>query len=262
MSVTLSEEAGVRYLHFGTEWIQGAMRMRKPFDLELEYTQQMMAWWLFLDATRRDFQIGQLGLGAGSLTKFCWKHCLSATITTVEIDAEVIACAHSMFALPVDDSRLTIVQADAAAYLARPRVRGSFDVLQVDLYDAAARGPVYGDAAFYADCQRALREPGVLVVNLFGLHASFHRNISALDAVFGGRVIALPEIDAGNRVALAFKGPPIAQPYAALYERAAVIHAHAGLRAKRWVDGLKHAAVKPRTPGRSLLSADKPLFEV
>ena len=28
--VTLSEQDGVRYLHFGTEWVQGAMLIRMP----------------------------------------------------------------------------------------------------------------------------------------------------------------------------------------------------------------------------------------
>jgi hypothetical protein len=41
--VTFSEEGGVRFLHFGTEWVQGAMRLRKPDHIELEYAQQMMA---------------------------------------------------------------------------------------------------------------------------------------------------------------------------------------------------------------------------
>ncbi|MFP3245446.1 MAG: spermidine synthase, partial [Paraburkholderia sp.] len=65
--VTFSEEGGVRYLHFGTEWVQGAMRLRKPDHIELEYAQQMMAWLLFLEAPKR---IVQLGLGAAALTKF------------------------------------------------------------------------------------------------------------------------------------------------------------------------------------------------
>ena len=47
--VTLSEQDGVRYLHFGTEWVQGAMRLRKPDWPELEYAQQMMAWMLFIE---------------------------------------------------------------------------------------------------------------------------------------------------------------------------------------------------------------------
>jgi hypothetical protein len=42
--VTLSEQDGVRFLHFGTEWVQGAMRIRKPDWIELEYAQQMSGY--------------------------------------------------------------------------------------------------------------------------------------------------------------------------------------------------------------------------
>ena len=56
--VTFSEEDGVRYLHFGTEWVQGAMRLKKPHHIELEYAQQMMAWLLFLATPARIVQLG------------------------------------------------------------------------------------------------------------------------------------------------------------------------------------------------------------
>jgi len=42
-SIDISEDDGVRYLHFGSEWIQGAMRIRRPWSLELHYTREMMA---------------------------------------------------------------------------------------------------------------------------------------------------------------------------------------------------------------------------
>lgn len=45
--VTFSESGGIRYLHFGTELIQGAMRIRDPNAIYLEYNQQMMAWLFF-----------------------------------------------------------------------------------------------------------------------------------------------------------------------------------------------------------------------
>ena len=64
--VTFSEEDGVRFLHFGTEWVQGAMRLKKPNHIELEYAQQMMAWLLFIETPKR---IVQLGLGSAALTK-------------------------------------------------------------------------------------------------------------------------------------------------------------------------------------------------
>ena len=44
--VTMSESAGVRYLHLGTPWIQGAMRIDAPLEIELEYVRRMMVWML------------------------------------------------------------------------------------------------------------------------------------------------------------------------------------------------------------------------
>ena len=47
--VNFSEHGDVRYLHLGTEWVQGSMLIDAPFDIELEYVQRMMAWLLFVD---------------------------------------------------------------------------------------------------------------------------------------------------------------------------------------------------------------------
>ena len=91
--VTLSEQDGVRYLHFGTEWVQGAMRIRKPDWPELEYAQQMMAWMLFVEDPHA---IVQLGLGAATLTKFSYRQFPQAQVTAVELNPSVIAiCADS-----------------------------------------------------------------------------------------------------------------------------------------------------------------------
>ena len=69
--VNLSESDGVRYLHLGTEWVQGSMRIDAPFDIDLEYVQRMMAWLLFVPpASVAGRHAMQLGLGAGAVTKF------------------------------------------------------------------------------------------------------------------------------------------------------------------------------------------------
>lgn len=44
---TVSEQQGIRYLHFDSPWIQGAMDLKRPDRLVLSYTEQMMAWLLF-----------------------------------------------------------------------------------------------------------------------------------------------------------------------------------------------------------------------
>ena len=80
----------MRYLHFGTEWIQGGMRISRPDALELAYQQEMMAPGLFLPEPRR---IVQLGLGAAALTKFCYRNVPSADVLVVELSQEVIDAA-------------------------------------------------------------------------------------------------------------------------------------------------------------------------
>jgi spermidine synthase len=235
--VTLSEEDGIRYLHFGTEWVQGAMRIARPWKIELEYQQQMMAPLLFLPAPAR---VLQLGLGAAALAKFCWRHLPSAEITVAEISEEVVETAHRWFGLPPQDERLAIRIDDACEVVAHPRLRRSFDWLQVDLYDRLARGPVLDDESFYLACRRALRAPGVAAFNLFG--RGFDASFGRIAAAFDDRALVLPEADAGNRIVLAFSGPPLAVQWPTLYSHAREIERQFGLPARKWVSGLRSQA--------------------
>jgi spermidine synthase len=200
--ITLSEEDGVRYLHFGSPWIQGAMRIRRPFDLYIEYTRDMMAWQEHVQAPKH---IAQLGLGAASLTKYCYKHYPQARVTAVEINPAVVACCHQFFKLPAQDARLSVVIEDAALWAANPRNAKSCDVLQVDLYDAAARGPVHDSVAFYSSCRSVLRKNGVMTVNVFGNGAGFEQSYAAIAQAFEGQCYARAQVDAGNRVVVAQK---------------------------------------------------------
>ena len=239
--VTFSEEDGVRYLHFGTEWIQGAMRLKKPEAIELEYAQQMMIWTLFIESPRA---IAQLGLGAAALTKFCHRHWPDADVTAVELNPAVVVAARSMFGLPDDDARLSVVVEDAETWVDDARNHRTLDVLQVDLYDARAEGPVLESGEFYAACRACLRSPGVLTVNLFGAHASFGRNMRALKEAFDGRVVALPEVHEGNRVAVAFNGPPLGVRWTSVRERADSIARSLKLPASTWVDALRESSLR------------------
>jgi spermidine synthase len=234
--VTLSELEGVRYLHFGTEWVQGAMRIRKPDWPELEYSQQMMAWMLFNDSPQR---IVQLGLGTGSLTKFCYRTFPDARVTAVELNPAVIAAGYSMFKLPENDDRLSVIEMDAGAFVEDSANHGAIDVLQVDLYDATARGPVLDTPDFYAACAACLTEGGIMTVNLFGDHPSYAKNLRAMRPAFG-QVLCLPEVHDGNVIAIAFK-QKFKLDFPTLYERAAEIKEATKLPARSWVNGLKQA---------------------
>lgn len=231
--VTFSEIGDVRYLHFGTPWVQGAMNIRQPFKLELEYARMMMAYLLFMDEPRH---VAQLGMGCASLTKFTYAYLKRTHSTVVELNPDVISACYGMFRLPVDD-RIDVVQADASVWVAQQN--DAYSVLQIDLYDASARGPVCDSIEFYQACCAALNAQGMATINLFGDHPSFEKNIQNLHAAFGGRVVALPEIHEGNRIALVFKGAPLTMTWAQLYERADNIEQLYELPAKRWVSGLK-----------------------
>jgi spermidine synthase len=237
--VTLSEQDGVRYLHFGTEWVQGAMRIRKPDWPELEYAQQMMAWMLWNPQPAR---IAQLGLGTATLTKYCYKQFPQAEVTAVELNPSVIAICTSMFKLPPNDARLRVVEMDALDYVNDEANHGTLDALQVDLYDATARGPVLDTPEFYQACNACLSDDGIMTVNLFGDHPSYAKNIKAMKFAFA-QLICLPQVHDGNVVAIAFKRRREID-LAALAERAAQIVAETKLPAKSWIKGITAALDK------------------
>jgi spermidine synthase len=213
------------------------MRIRKPDWIELEYAQQMMCWMLFCDAPRR---VAQLGLGTGALTKFCYRQFPGAQVTAVELNPAVIAVCNSMFKLPPEDERLAVLEMDALEFVNDPARFDTLDALQVDLYDATARGPVLDTPEFYQACAACLTDGGAMTVNLFGDHPSYAKNLKAMRFAFA-EVLCLPEVHEGNVVAIAFKKKRGlgSLDFAALYERAEQIHAATRLPAKSWVNGLK-----------------------
>jgi spermidine synthase len=245
--ITLSEEAGIRYLHFGSPWIQGAMRIRRPWEIVIDYVALMQSWLLFLDPPKR---ILQIGLGAGALTKHSYRFLPQSRIIVLENSAAVTVAARQCFAVPENDTRLDVIVADGEAYLAhhlllqqtrpeRQRLNESLGIIQVDVYDQHARGPVLDSLAFYRTCHEALGDTGMLSVNLFGEPASYALNLARIQEVFGGRVLTWPAVDAGNIVVLAFKGPPLRVNWRSLQDRALVLERAFELPAQKWLRDLR-----------------------
>ncbi len=232
---TLSEFDGVRFLHLDSIWVQGAMRIRKPDQIELEYVQRMCAWMLWRDAA----ELGQghavqLGLGAAALTRFCHSQ-LRMKTTAVEINPTVIAACRQWFRLPADDARLSVVNEDAARWVTDDTHLQSVDVLNVDLYDHEAESPVLDDDAFYAACRGVLADGGLMTVNLFGRSASFARSALRIARAFGSdQVWSLAPTKEGNTVMVAARGVQV--PHREVLEqRAANIEARYKLPARKWL---------------------------
>ena len=232
--VTLSEEAGVRYLHLGTPWIQGGMRIKQPQVVEIDYVQRMLASLLWLPSLDPlDARAVQLGLGAGALTRFTAVQ-LRMDTTVVEINPQVIAVNGNWFHLP---QQAEVVRGDAADWLAQAEPH-SVRLLFVDLYDHEAAAPVLDGEDFYRACRAVLETGGVMSVNLFGRHASFRDSIDRIAAAFGAdQVWSLRPTREGNTVIVAGRGV-VVPPREALTQRAAVIEQRFGklnLPARKWL---------------------------
>jgi spermidine synthase len=213
-SIETSDEAGVRYLHFGSEWVQGAMRIARPWALELEYTRELMLALALRPDADWPKQVLQVGLGAASVTKFLYRHRPHCKQTIVEINPSVPIVGYQMFKLPEDAERINIEIADGIAWMAASKKR--FDLIVVDGYDHNARFGGLGSEAFYRDCRARLSKQGLLALNLFGRSRGYAQQITNLENAFAGRVLALPANDEGNAIAFAAAGEAIPLDMAAL----------------------------------------------
>ena len=253
---TISEADGVRYLHLGTPWVQGAMRIKKSLALELEYVQRMMVWMLLRpEAEVTKGHAVQLGLGAAAITRFCHST-LRMRTTAIELNPSVIDACRLFFRLPHDSARFQVLQLNAADYLADAERAQTAQVLCVDLYDHDAASPVLDSELFYRRCRRLLDEGGVMSVNLFGRDASFEHSARRIAAAFGAdRVWSLQPTKEGNTIVVAVRqdgGPPPMPDRATLAARAETIETRFGLPARKWLRMIRPvpaaSAALPSTP--------------
>jgi spermidine synthase len=246
--VNMSEMGGIRYLHLGTEWVQGSMLIDTPFEIELEYVQRMMAWLLFFEPLQvKKLHALQLGLGAGTITKACYKT-LKMSTTVLEINPSVVAACQHWFKLPPQDKRLHIVLGDAMKTLSHweqvaqiPKgLQSNFiDCAQVDLYDHEAAAPVLDSREFYQAVRSTLSDEGIMTVNLFGRSSSFDKSLAKISAAYGEEAVwSFKPTKEGNTVILAQRTP--SRPKRDLLAaRAEQIEAMFELPARKWLRLLK-----------------------
>lgn len=195
----VTEERGVRTLHLGSRAIQSAMRVSRPWDLELGYTRAMMAFLMFRETPQ---DVLMIGLGGGSLAKFIRKHRPQARVTAVEIDPQVIAAAYTHFELPANDGTLNVIEADGALYVRQHAATA--DVILLDGFDAGNQVEALATQTFYAACRRVLKPGGVLVVNLWGRDREFAEYFARLNRAFDGEVGWISVQNKTNVVVFAF----------------------------------------------------------
>lgn len=185
--------------------LQSCMRRDDPTALILDYTRAMMGFLLFKPNPR---SILMIGLGGGSVPKYCHQHLPDTDITTVEISAEVIALRDE-FLIPADSERFRVICADGAAFVAQTTQR--HDVLMVDGFTGEGQPEALCSRAFYDACKAALTDEGLLVVNLHAEMPRCGELTQRIERCFGGHAVWVATDDGDNRVVLAGSGTALAR---------------------------------------------------
>lgn len=191
---------GRRTLEFSPGDIQSEMWLARPWALVLAYSRAMMCFALFVPRPRH---IVMVGLGGGSLAKFCYRVFPHARISVIEVRADVIAL-RAQFCIPPDDARFQVVHADAVDWVAAHPA--CCDVIVLDGFDSSGLPPALASAAFYGDCRRALGAGGVLVANLFDYDPAWQAMLARLDRAFDTRLCWFDGIAGSNHVVFAVAG--------------------------------------------------------
>ena len=188
----------LRYLHFDLDAVQSAMHLDDPHRLALAYTRKMMAFLLF---NRSPERILLLGLGGGSLAKFCYRWLPSTVITTVELNPDVIALREA-FQIPANSNRFRVVHGDSANYIAA--LGPGKDVILADACDRTGVAPELRSVEFFQSVWHRLSPGGVFVMNLCANRLSTASLLVKIRHTFGEFMTLRVRSD-GNVIVFAFK---------------------------------------------------------
>ncbi len=216
-------------LSFDELRVQSEMRLDAPDELVLGYTRTMMGFLLF---NPQPVHIAMIGLGGGSLTKYCYATLPDSRITVAEIDPDVIALRERFF-IPRDDVRLRIVCADGAEFVRD--VVSRYDVLIVDGFTEYGQPPGLSTQRFYNACYDCLTTSGIMVVNLSDLHFGVEPLVARIHHAFNHAVIVIDAEDSTNRIVFAGKGGVLDISNEVLMDRLALLEMHQSLNLYRTV---------------------------
>lgn len=252
----LQDDEGALTLYFDGSAIQSSMNPARPLDLVLDYSRIMMAALLFVPEPKH---IGMVGLGGGSLVKYCHHHLPLARLSVAEISPEVIAL-RERFHIPPDDARLEVACTDGADWVARHDA--AFDLLMVDGFDIGGQAPALCTQRFYDDCFDALTPHGMLAINMHATDALHGAYIARVRQSFANSVSVVATEDGENRIVFGARGNSFRLTEKQLLARARTLEQRLALDlrglARALVDGRRSEFAPPlRHAARLALDSDE-----
>lgn len=211
MKPYLTESDGILSLQFDEWSTQSEMSIDDTDELVIPYTRVIMSFLLLEPSPRH---VAMIGLGGGSLAKYCYRYLPGTEITAVEINPGVIALRNE-FAIPADDARFRVLLGDGAAWVADSASQSNVqpDVLIVDGFDADGLPAQLSSQRFYDDCFAALADNGIMVVNMWKGYPHYDEYLARINNSFAGNWVIVDAEDGFNQIVLAVKNtafPPAA----------------------------------------------------
>ncbi|MFZ6742079.1 fused MFS/spermidine synthase [Undibacterium sp. JH2W] len=194
------DDGNLRIMYLNPKCMQSAMKLDAPDELVCAYSRTVMGLLMFHPQPRH---ILLIGLGGGSLVKYCYRHLPDCRITVLEINADVIAM-RELFMLPPDDDRLQVIHCDAVTHLQENTYDA--DVLLLDAYDENGLVADLNTAEFYAVCHANLVANGIMVANVWGKPSALAGMLSRLRQQFARQVSWTRSPDSYNLIVYAIKG--------------------------------------------------------
>lgn len=193
------DEGDLRSLRFSGHASESSMSRADPTALVLGYTRTMMGFLLF---DEQPGQIGMIGLGGGSIAKYCRRHLPETRFIAVESDPRVAALRDS-FGIPPDDAMFRVVEANGEDWV-HDRAE-QVDVLLLDGYTRAGLPGELCKQGFYDNCHSKLAPDGVLVANFRSSDPKFGTYASRLRETFDGQIASIDAAEPGSRILFAAK---------------------------------------------------------
>lgn len=211
------ESKKFKALYFHNESTQSLMDMQAPMRLVVSYTETMMGFLLFHPEPK---SIAMIGLGGGSLAKYCHHHLPAASILVLENNAKVIALKNQ-FHVPDNDARFKVIEADGAEYLRN--TEELFDVLLIDGYTKSGQAPQLCSEDFYSSCLASLNPGGIMVINFSGAASLNQVYQERVDRVFDHPSVLVVEDDRMNQILFVGKDSSLDISSEDLLRRSAVL---------------------------------------
>lgn len=206
MKPYLTEHDGIRSLQFDDWSVQSEMCVDAPHELVIPYTRVIMSFLLFEPLPKH---VAMVGLGGGSLAKYCYHYLPDTEITAVEISPDVIAL-RDQFSIPEDDARLRVLLGDGAEWVADTTSQP--DVLIVDGFDTDGLPAKLCSQRFYDDCFAALADNGIMVVNIWKDYPKYDEYLARINNSFDGNSMIVDAEDGFNNIVLAIKNAAFPPP--------------------------------------------------